>query len=131
MALTYTAKELYAWMRLFKQLDFDPGGKPSILCDNSQTEGLMTKEKPQITSKLRHVSINTHWLRQEVQAGRLEVRWVPTTHMPVKGLTKALTRQKQEEFVRQLGMEDIRERSHSSGGRYGSCEHLRHRHRDG
>jgi hypothetical protein len=107
MALTFAAKELYAWLRLFKQLNFDLGVKPVIQCDNKQTVGLLTKEDPQLTSKLRHIAINTLWLRQEVQAGRLDVRWVPTTEMPADGLTKPLTRQKHEEFIRQLGLEDI------------------------
>jgi hypothetical protein len=48
------------------------------------------------------------WLRQEVEAGRINVEWKPTAKMPADGFTKLLPRQKHENFVRQLRMEDIR-----------------------
>jgi hypothetical protein len=38
------------------------------------------------------------------------VEWVATNDMTADGLTKALPRQKQERFVRQLGLVDIKER---------------------
>lgn len=59
-------------------------------------------------TKLRHVDIHRHWLRQEVQAKRLRITWVPTAEMPADGLTKALPRQKHEVFIKQLGLVDIR-----------------------
>jgi hypothetical protein len=67
----------------------------------------LTKEAPQLRTKLRHVDIHHHWLRQEVQAGRIPVEWMKTSDMVADGLTKILPRQKQAEFVRMLGMEDI------------------------
>ena len=67
----------------------------------------MQKETPVLATKLRHVDIHQHWLRQEVQASRVHITWVPTSQMPADGLTKTLTRQKHEEFVRQLGLVDI------------------------
>ncbi len=47
------------------------------------------------------------WLRQEVQQGHLHVEWKPTTQMPADGLTKSLVRQRHQEFVRQLGLNDV------------------------
>ncbi|KAJ5394853.1 uncharacterized protein N7487_009156 [Penicillium crustosum] len=43
-------------------------------CDNAQTVGLLTKETPQLSTKLRHVDIHNHWLRQAVQAGEIAIR---------------------------------------------------------
>ena len=60
MTLFFVIKELYIWMRLFKQLNFNSEEKFFILCDNHQTVSLMMKKKSQITIKLRHVFINTH-----------------------------------------------------------------------
>lgn len=71
-------------------ISFNLNHEIAILCDNKQTLGLMTREDPPVTTKLRHIAINTHWLRQKVQAKRLSVQWVPTTQMPADGLTKAL-----------------------------------------
>jgi hypothetical protein len=109
-ALAHAAKETYWWKRFFQSIGLDPGHELSISCDNQQTIGLLTKETAKLTTKLRHIDIHQHWMRQEVQAKRLRVNWVRTTEMPADGLTKALPRQKHEDFVRQLGLIDIRER---------------------
>lgn len=68
MAVTHAGKELFAWKRLFKELQFDSGHDISILCDNQQTVGLLDKDDSFSASKLRHIDINTHRFRQEVQA---------------------------------------------------------------
>lgn len=73
----------------------------------------MSKDTPQLSTRLRHVDIHQHWLRQEVQQERLLITWIPTNDMPADGLTKELTRQKYEEFVMQLGLVDIQARFRS------------------
>jgi hypothetical protein len=108
LALTEAGKSMRMWMRIFDRVMFNPGHPVSIQCDNKQTVLLLTKEAPHLRTKLRHIDIHQHWLRQEVQAGRIPVDWVPTTEMAADGLTKLLPRQKHARFVRQLGMEDIR-----------------------
>src|SRR2546423_9771145 len=77
---------------------------------SNQTIGLLTKDTAKLTTKLRHIDIHRHWVRQEVQAKRIQIDWIHTAEMPADGLTKALPRQKHENFVRQLGLVDIRER---------------------
>jgi hypothetical protein len=79
-----------------------------ILCDNQQTVGLVTKETPKLNTKLRHVDVHQHWLRQEVQAKNVAVTWIPTSAMPADGLTKRLSIQQHRKFVQQLGMIDIK-----------------------
>ena len=69
--------------------------------------GLMKKGAPLLSTKLRHVDIHQHWLRQEVQASRIQIDWVPTHQMPADGLTKPLPQQRHEEFIWQLGLVDI------------------------
>ena len=107
LALTEAGKAVYWWKRLFEAVKFNPEQEIEIQCDNEQTVGLLTKDEPQLRTKLRHVDISRHWLRQEVQEGNLHVRWVPTAEMGADGLTKLLPTQKHQNFVRQLGMEDI------------------------
>ena len=110
LAVTHAAKELYWWKRFFASIQLDPGHDAAVDCDNQQTIGLMIKDLLKLTTKLRHVNIHKHWLRQEVQEKRLRINWVPTAEMPADGLTKTLPRQKHENFVRQLGLVDIRSR---------------------
>lgn len=107
LALSRTAKEAIWWRRFFEAIQFDPMEKLRIKCDNGQTIRLLDKEMLKLDTKLRHVDIHRHWLRQEVQAGRIEVNWIPTSDMPADGFTKVLPRQKHEEFVRQLHLTDI------------------------
>jgi hypothetical protein len=67
----------------------------------------MDTAAPKLVTKLKHVDIHQHWLRQEVQEKRLLIEWLPTAEMPADGFTKALPRQKHEEFVRQLKLTDL------------------------
>lgn len=107
IAMTHTAKELAWWKRFFKAINFDPGHHLCIYGDNQQSIRILTTTSPQFATKLRHVDISKNWLRQEVQAGRLAVDWIPTAQMPADGLTKALPRQKHERFIQQLGLTDV------------------------
>jgi hypothetical protein len=107
LSLSNTARETIALYRLFAQIQFDPELQPSILCDNQQTVGLIQKERPQLTTKLKHVDIHNYWLRQVYQQGKIAVQWVSTTDMPSDGFTKPLSAEKHAHFVKQLGLVDI------------------------
>ncbi|KAI9045691.1 uncharacterized protein KD926_006992 [Aspergillus affinis] len=111
VALAEAAKATYWWRRVFKSLEFDPGHSFAIYCDNRQTIDLLTKDTAQ-RSKLRHVDINRSWLRQEVQEGRLQVKWIPTNQMTADGFTKALPVQKHREFVKMLNLVNIKDLIH-------------------
>ncbi|CEL02103.1 hypothetical protein ASPCAL03275 [Aspergillus calidoustus] len=108
LAISEAAKSMFWWKRLFEAIEFDPEHQISILCDNQQTINLLTKEDPQIRTKLRHVDIHGQWLRQEVQAKHVDIRWVPSAEMPADGLTKVLPDQKHQEFMKMLGLVDVK-----------------------
>jgi hypothetical protein len=107
LSLSHTARETIALYQLFQQIQFDPELQPRILCDNLQTVGLIQKERPQLTSRLKHVDIHNFWLRQIHQDGKVTVQWVPTTDMPADGFTKPLSAEKHSQFRKQLGLVDI------------------------
>jgi Reverse transcriptase (RNA-dependent DNA polymerase) len=107
LSLSRAAKETLWWQRFFTAINFDTGEEMSIYCDNRQTIRLLDKENLQLDTKLRHIDIHRHWLRQEVMERRISVKWVPTAEMPADGLTKALTAQKQARFHQQLNMADL------------------------
>jgi hypothetical protein len=100
VSAAHAAKELMWWDRFFEQLEFDPGAELVLFCDNKQTVDLLNKKRPSLATALRHVDVNQHWLRQEVQKGSLAVEWLATDLMPADGLTKPLPAGKHEEFVR-------------------------------
>jgi hypothetical protein len=107
LAISEAGRTMSMWKRLFAAIQFDPKHDLAIRCDNQQTIRLLTKEAPQLRTKLRHVDIHHHWLRQEVQEGRILIKWTETKDMAADGLTKLLPRQKHAEFIQMMGMEDI------------------------
>ena len=107
LALTYADKQIMWWQRFYKQLDFDPGHEYALYYDNAQTVELVNKTAPLINTKLRHVDIYQHWLRERVQDKAFNVEKRSTNEIIADGLTKPLSRQKHEQFVRLLGMTDL------------------------
>ena len=73
LALSTAASELQALNRLFKHIKLYLGIVPTIFCDNLQTVGVVTKHEDKLFTRLRHVDVHQHWLRQEVAAGRILV----------------------------------------------------------
>ena len=69
LAISEAAKSILWWKCLFDSIEFNLEHGLSITCDNSQMIGLLSKEDPQLQTKLCHVDIHHHWLHQEVQAG--------------------------------------------------------------
>ena len=110
LALSQTAKEAIFISRLLKALTLTINEPLIIECDNKQTLRLVTEDSMKLSTKLRHVDIHNHWLRQEHSQQRVQFSWTPTRDMIADGLTKALPRQRHEQFVRQIRLEDISER---------------------
>jgi hypothetical protein len=73
----------------------------------------MVKNKA-IQTRLCHVDIHNHWLREKVQNKEINVHWVDTNSMPADGLIKPLLADKHAGFVKQLGLVDITHRIHHS-----------------
>lgn len=110
LSLSLAASQMEEWTRFFAGIKLTLDCKPTIWCDNQQTVGIVTKEHDKLHTKIKHVDIHQLWIRQEVTASRINVKWVPTDRMPADGLTKILPKQKFTEFIRQLNLVDIAER---------------------
>jgi hypothetical protein len=110
LSLSTAARETIWWHRFFKAIRFDTLQQYQIYCDNLQTIRILTKNTLKLVTKLRHVDIHQHWLRQEVRAGSTAIQWLATADMPADGLTKALPKQKHAAFVEQLHLVDISSR---------------------
>jgi hypothetical protein len=91
LALSQAAKEALFVKRLIKSLRVSLDTEvTTIQCDNTQTIRLVNSELVRLQTKLRHVDIHNHWLRQEVKKGAITVEFVPSEEMIADGLTKAL-----------------------------------------
>lgn len=108
LALSQAAKESMFVDRLLRELDIRLGTNTIRLqCDNQQTIKAINKEVGLLQTKLRHVNIHNHWLRQEVQRRHISVEYVPSSEMMADGLTKALPAQQLKASAERLGLVDI------------------------
>ena len=91
LALSQVAKEAIFISRLVKELQINlPEDTITIQCDNTQTIRLINEEVSRLQTKLRHVDIHNHWLRQEVSRRSIRVVYVQSDNMLANGFTKAL-----------------------------------------
>ncbi|KJZ68672.1 hypothetical protein HIM_11944 [Hirsutella minnesotensis 3608] len=111
LALSQATKESMFVSCLLQEIGIRLDSKTiRIQCDNQQTIKLVNKEVGPLQTKLRHVNIHDHWLRQEVENGTISVNYIPTGEMLADGLTKALSSQPFKAFVERLGLVDIDDR---------------------
>ncbi len=104
LALSQAAKEAIYMARLFKALSLELNEPLSIQCDNRQTLRLLLEESLKLQTKLRHVDIHSHWLRQEVQRRAIHLEWRESKKMMADGLTKALGYQNFVKFRSMIGL---------------------------
>ena len=65
------------------------------------------KESMKLLTKLRHVDIHNHWLCQEYAEWTLLFKWTSTRDMIADGLTKVLSPQRHEAFIKLIKLDDI------------------------
>ncbi|KAI0993915.1 hypothetical protein K3495_g14269, partial [Podosphaera aphanis] len=66
VALSAAARELMALERFLNYLDLTSTLSKRLLCDNQQTVNILTQKTPLLTTKLRHIDIHQHWLREKL-----------------------------------------------------------------
>jgi hypothetical protein len=88
LGLSDAARSLQWWKRFLDRVSFKPSHTITLQCDNQQTITLLTTEHAKIDTKLRHVDIHGHWLRQEIREGRINIKWVPTARMVLQPIRK-------------------------------------------
>ncbi len=100
LILSRIAKKTIWWRRFFESIQYDSMKKLHIRCDNRQTLRVLKKEMLKLDTKLKHVDIHRHWLKQKIQTNRINVNWCSTTKMSADDFIKVLSRQKHEEFLK-------------------------------
>ena len=108
LALSQVAKEAIFTSRLLHELNIQlQQSAITIQCDNTQTIRLVTEEISKLQTKLRHVDIHNHWLRQEISTGKISVEYVQSAEMIADGFTKVLPVNKWDGFLHQLGLVEV------------------------
>jgi hypothetical protein len=107
LILSRIAKKTIWWKRFFESIRYDLMKKLHIRCDNRQILRVLKKKMLKLDTKLKHVDIHRHWLRQKIQTSRISVNWCSIAKMSANDFIKVLSRQKHEKFLRQLHLIDI------------------------
>ena len=104
LAISMTANTKMWWDRFFEAIAFQTS-PTHIECDNRQTIRAFTAPGASLSTKLRHINIHRHWLRQEAQKGTVNIKWTPS--ILADGLTEILPPQRHKEFVKLIGLKDV------------------------
>ena len=66
--------------------------KLTIYCDSQPA--IAVPKSPEHHSRMKHIDVMYHWLREKVEKGLLKLQFVPTDDMVADVLTKTLVRMK-------------------------------------
>jgi hypothetical protein len=98
------AKEA-AWVRGLLQELNRPAAQMPLYVDNNS--GISLAESNAYRARTKHIDVRYHYIRQEVQRGRIELKYLPTEEMPADGLTKPLSRAPFEAFIKGLNLNAV------------------------
>ncbi|KAG7541464.1 Reverse transcriptase RNA-dependent DNA polymerase [Arabidopsis thaliana x Arabidopsis arenosa] len=101
-----TASEVLWVVSLLAELGLPPSGSPVIYCDNMGATYLSSN--PVFHSRMKHVAVDFHFVRDLVQSGSLRVTHVSSHDQLADALTKPLSRSKFSAFCHKLGLASLR-----------------------
>jgi hypothetical protein len=108
LALSQAAKEGLFQQRLLQSLHIELQNTDlHLFCDNRQTIGLLKNPLQKLKTKLRHVDIHNHWLREHLERKTITLSYEKSSNLIADRLTKALQGQMQKESCRHLGLVEI------------------------
>ena len=101
VAQTHTAKE-GIWLRSFIKEIRGEQKSLTISCDNQGAIALAKDNK--FHAQTKHIDLQYHFIREAVEDGKIQIKYVPTDENMSDIFTKALPRPKFESFVEMLGL---------------------------
>ena len=94
-----------AWVKnLLSELGLSVPHAPTIHCDNTGATYLCAN--PVYHSRMKHVALDYHFVREQVSTGALKVRYIHTLDQPADMLTKPLGRLSFLKFRSNIGVSD-------------------------
>jgi len=103
-AVAATAAELSWVQQLLHELHASPPAPPTVFCDNVGATYLCAN--PVFHSRMKHIAIDFHFIRDHISKGLLRVSYVSTTDQLADALTKPLSRQRFTLLRSKIGVSD-------------------------
>jgi hypothetical protein len=104
VAQTHAAKK-GIWLRSFVKEIRGEQGALTISCDNQGAIALAKDNK--FHARTKHIDLRYHFIREAVEDGKIEVKYVPTDDNVSDIFTKPLPRPKFAKFVEMLGLRKL------------------------
>ena len=101
-ALADTAAELMWVLSLFNKLGYKQEKTPVVYCDNLGATSLSSNHV--FHSRMKHIALAYHFVREQVQNGTLRVSYVSTDDQLADVLTKPLHRPQFDSLVSKLNL---------------------------
>jgi hypothetical protein len=102
VAGAHAAKEAIWLGRLFAGLQQPSTFPIPLLIDNQSA--IAIAKNPEFHDRTKHIDIRYHFLRHKVESGELTLDYLSTNDQPADVLTKGLSREKHERFVKDMGL---------------------------
>jgi hypothetical protein len=102
MASTQATKEAIWWEQLLSGLQLQVP-KPIEIRSDSQGSIALSKN-PASHSRTKHIDIQHHFVREQVERDMVRFTYIPTEDMPADLLTKPMTRDRHQALLGRLGM---------------------------
>src|SRR2546423_15186862 len=113
MALRQAISEA-SWLRqLLTELGVYQGNEPiEVHADNKSAIAL--GKNPEFHKRSKHIDVQYHYIREQVQNGRVTTPYIPTAQMIADGLTKALSPELHSRLINHCRLDPNREQREKS-----------------
>jgi hypothetical protein len=101
MSASYAACEAAFLHQMLSELGYKQS-TVTLHCDNQSCIAL--SNNPAYHQRSKHIDVQHHFIREQVDSGKIELKYTPTEHMMADTLTKALPRVKHQRCVDGMGL---------------------------
>ena len=101
MVATHITKEAIWLQQLLKELRRNFDTIP-IFIDNQSCINLA--KNPEYHGRSKHIDIQHYFIREKLEEKRIKLKYCETTKMIADIMTKSLSKEKHERFVKQMGI---------------------------
>ncbi|THH00740.1 hypothetical protein EW145_g7032 [Phellinidium pouzarii] len=99
-----SGQEIIWLCNLLSEFGYEFTGPSTLYVDNQSA--LAVARNPEHHGRMKHLDLRHYWLRDVVEAGDIDIKYLPTKSMPADIMTKALGRLKVVEMRGMLGLYD-------------------------
>jgi len=103
---SHAAKEALWLKRFITDLGWD---QRAVVVHCDSTSALRLMKNPEYHSRTKHIEVHFHFIREKIEAGELEFKYIGTDLQCADFLTKGLSREKHQRFSKEVGLVDSTE----------------------